>query len=72
MVEIKNLYICVMVDKGMLHLGQAVIVGTDRTPAVIDSLTQTFAGVIVQGGGYKFLQYEDIALWEYSTRGGEC
>ena len=51
-----------MVEKEKLHLGQLVLVGANREPAVIDGLTQTFAGVRLQGGGYEFYGYEDIQM----------
>lgn len=50
-----------MVDKNTLHLGQVVLVGEKKEPAVIDGLTQTFAGVKLQGGGYDFFGYEEMA-----------
>lgn len=49
-----------MVDKTKLHLGQVVLVGTERKPAVIDGLTQTFAGVAMRDGGYDLVEYEDL------------
>lgn len=50
-----------MVDKTKLHLGQEVLVGDDKRPAVIDGLTQTFAGVMLLGGGYDFMSYDEIS-----------
>ena len=52
----------IMVNKNELHLGQAVLVGTEMKKAVIDALTQTFAGVVLQGGGYGFYEYNEICL----------
>lgn len=49
-----------MVDKRDLHLGQMVLVGKERKPAVVDGLTQTFAGVFVLGEGYEFCDYDEI------------
>lgn len=49
-----------MVDKTKLHLGQVVLVGTERKPAVIDGLTQTFAAVAMRDGGYDFVEYEEL------------
>lgn len=51
-----------MVKKEKLHLGQLVLVGAKREPAVIDGLAQTFAGVRLQSGGYEFCGYDDIRL----------
>lgn len=50
----------VMVRKETLHLGQVVLVGAEKREAVIDGLTQTFAGVDIPGVGYKFVGYEEI------------
>lgn len=53
-----------MVDKRDLHLGQMVLVGKERKPAVVDGLTQTFAGVFVLGEGYEFCDYDEIEVEE--------
>ena len=49
-----------MVRKETLHLGQVVLIGAEKREAVIDGLTQTFAGVDIPGVGYKFVGYEEI------------
>lgn len=49
-----------MVKKEELHLGQKVFYGADREEAVIDGLTQTVAGLIVNGKGYVFSDYMGI------------
>ena len=51
-----------MVAKESLHLGQRVLVGAEKRPAVIDGLTQTFAGVIIQGGGYEYYGYDQLEV----------
>lgn len=43
-----------------MHLGQVVLVGADKMEAVIDGLTQTFAGAQLLGGGYGFYGYDEI------------
>lgn len=45
-----------MVNKEKLHLGQVVLVGAEREQGVIDGLTQTFAGVSLQSGGYEDME----------------
>ena len=57
-----------MVNKETLHLGQLVLVGANREPAVIDGLAQTFAGVRLQGGGYEFYGYDAIQSIEDMCR----
>lgn len=52
----------IMVDKTKLNLGQRVLVGDEMKEGVIDALTQTFAGVVLQGGGYGFYNYDRICL----------
>jgi len=51
-----------MVNKETLHLGQLVLAGAKMEPAVIDGLTQTFAGVRFLSGGYEFCGYDAIQL----------
>lgn len=51
-----------MVVKESLHLGQKVLVGENRLNGVVDGLTQTFVGVIVDGQGLMLLEYNEI--WE--------
>lgn len=51
-----------MVAKEQLHLGQVVLVGADKVKGVIDGLTQTFAGVSLQGGGYDFYGYDEMEV----------
>lgn len=53
-----------MVDKTKLHLDQVVLVGEERKMAVIDGLTQTFAGVKMLEGGYEMVGYEEIYTFE--------
>ena len=50
-----------MVDKTKLHLGQEVLVGDDKSPAVIDGLTQTFAVIRRWDGAYDFVEYDEIS-----------
>lgn len=57
-----------MVEKEKLHLGQLVLVGAKREPAVIDGLAQTFAGVRLMGGGYKLCGYNAIQSIEDMRR----
>lgn len=47
-------------DKTKLHLDQVVLVGKEKKKAVIDGLTQTFAGVRMMDGGYEMVGYCDI------------
>lgn len=51
-----------MIPKETLHLGQEVLVGDRRERAVVDGLSQTFAGVIVNGGPLMIVAYEKIFL----------
>ena len=51
-----------MVAKESLHLGQKVLVGENRLQGVVEGLTQTFVGVIVNGQGLIFLDYKEV--WE--------
>ena len=49
-----------MVIKETLHLGQEVLIGDRREKAVVDGLTQTYAGVIIKGGPLMLVEYADI------------
>lgn len=50
-----------MVAKEMLRLGQVVLVGEARERAVVDGLTQTFAGIKLEcGGGYRIADYGEL------------
>ena len=51
-----------MVAKEELHLGQRVLAGAEKKEGIIDALTQTFAGVIILGGGYEFCRYKEIEV----------
>lgn len=48
-----------MAQKESLHLGQQVLYGEQKTEAVIDALTQTAAGIVVDGK-YIICRYADI------------
>lgn len=50
----------IMAEKEKLHLGQVVLVGAERMVGIIDGLTQTFAGVRLDGGGYVFCGYGEL------------
>ena len=51
-----------MVIKEKLHLGQEVLVQVEdrQEKAVIDGLTQNYAGVIIMGGPLMLVEYEDM------------
>lgn len=50
----------IMAEKEKLHLGQVVLVGAERMVGIIDGLTQTFAGVRLDGGGYVYCGYGEL------------
>ena len=49
-----------MMVKEKMRLGQEVLVGSERRLAVVDALTQSFAGVVLAGGSYEMVRYEDL------------
>lgn len=51
-----------MVEKEKLHLGQMVLAGAEKKEGVVDGLTQTFAGVVLLGGGYGFYGYDELEM----------
>ena len=51
-----------MVEKETLHLGQKVLVGDEKEPGVIDGLTQEYAGVMMEYGGYEYVDYGELYL----------
>lgn len=51
-----------MVEKEQLHLGQRVLVGDERDPGVIDGMTRDYAGVMMEYGGYEYVDYGELYL----------
>ena len=49
-----------MLVKEEMRLGQKVLYGDARESAVVDGLTQTFAGLRLDRGGYVLADYSDV------------
>lgn len=49
-----------MIAKETLRLGQEVLLGSSRERAVVDGLTQTFAGLVLADGGYVYSDYSEL------------
>lgn len=49
-----------MIAKETLRLGQEVLLGSSREHAVVDGLTQTFAGLVLADGGYVYSDYSEL------------
>lgn len=49
-----------MIAKETLRLGQEVLFGSERTKAIVDGLTQTFAGLMLENGGYMYADYSEL------------